>query len=145
MAKSKVSNLIKSILEQIVEQTIPVTQWQREAPTVWFHGSPYSDLTVLSPGMPKAHVPYNAMYGVYLSDSKEAARIFGVNVYEVTILSSDKYKLFPDPDIQTAEEGTYVAAVFQGRLNNVRQIVKSTKYTPPLVLVKPAQNITIIK
>jgi len=139
--KSKVSELI-SLLQQ---QSMSLTVWQRQAPSNWFHGSPLSDLTSLAPGMPKAHMPYYAMYGVYLSDSLEAARIFGVNVYEVMIPDNQKYKLFPDPDIQGPEQGTYVAAVFQGRLDNIRQVVKSTKYTPPLVLVKPATGINVIK
>jgi hypothetical protein len=126
---TKVSNLL-----YLFEQMIPLTVWQKEAPLIWYHGSPFSGLTVLAPQMAKAHMPYIAMYGVYLSDSKEAARIFGVNVYEVDLTNEDKQKLYPDPDIQVAEKGTYTAAVYQGILRNVKQIVKSTKYTPPLIV-----------
>jgi hypothetical protein len=99
---------------------VSLEEWQSEAPTTWYHGSPAPGLTYLDPNRPKAHTPFIQVWGVYLSRYIETARVFGRYVYRVRIPDTDH--LVPDPDIQELTKGDYLAVVYQGEIFDVTQI-----------------------
>jgi hypothetical protein len=99
---------------------VSLEEWQSEAPLIWYHGSPVNGLIYLDPDRAKAHTPFIAVYGVYLSRYVETARVFGRFVYRVKI--PDRTLLVPDPDIQELTKGDYLAVVYQGEIFDVTQI-----------------------
>jgi hypothetical protein len=104
----------------LLGRLVSLEEWQSEAPLTWYHGSPLSGLTYLDPNRAKAHTPFIAVWGIYLSRYVETARVFGRNVYRVTI--PDRSRLIPDPDIQELTKGDYLAVVYQGEIFDVVQV-----------------------